>query len=1128
MKIHTLTIHNLHSLASSKPIEIDFLKHPLQGCGLFAITGPTGAGKTTILDALTLALYGEIAREGGDVRGMISHGEGQCSAEVIFETPAGCYKARWTLHRANKKADGKFQNATREIACWKTKNILATKVTEVEKLVEELVGLNKEQFLKSVLLAQGQFMRFLSAKDGERSALLEKLTGTEIYRGLSKTCFEKHKSEKASLEALQRETSATVLLSNEAKEELTKGIQTAQEEAQKLRTEISAVEAGKHWHQQFQTLQKEVAQAQQKQQDATAERDRSADEFVRWESHSKLLPLEPSLIQWQEKDALSKTLSEETQKLFRAAESAGVSLREKERKLTEFLQQKEAAETQLQQSEPALLEALKDEENIARLAESILREKRAQQQQTEKRETLLRKAKEQETQLAEVAQQQAQRTQWLAQNAHDGQLASTINEATAKQTWITTLRTEMQALNKEIKQTAARRDALNKTLLSLRQTHQSATKAFVMHEQRQEEIGSEKAVWKYTVLAKKATLIEEKNCLESAQKETHHHTQALQFFLEHHQKLEAGKPCHLCGNTEHPYADRDLSGMQQTLQTQQVLLRKLHEQLSAQESEDCVYNQMLFSLEDMEPVAGPSPCTNEVADVQLRRLQKILEEEEGLRVNLAQIRRDIETGTAQIGDTSTSFHKEEMELARLQSDEQELMNEGSRLAQYFGTTAIALGMECSRNGEDVFVNALREKLRAYEAKQEAEKAAYTRLADLTKLLQNHRRECEEITAICNESEARIKNEEADHTRLSEAVRKTFPALFSSAATYYKQLKAAAQNSSQNWQSAQGEHTAAAQQHALAKHASEVGEARQKQLTEELKTLRQTLSAALQRLQLPADFSAALAQLIPATRRQAAEAKIRQLENACTEAQTLLREKEKALSVWEKEAAMARPLSELEAAWNNLQKEQETLQQQIGRDGQILAENAQKETQLSGKLEAQKQQEKEVARWRTLNDLIGSGNGDKLSNFAQTLSLEQLLLHANVHLKQLSDRYRLRRKNDVRESLGIQVEDLYLGSALREAGSLSGGETFLVSLGLALGLSDMASQKTRIDSLFIDEGFGSLDDEALEDALTTLENLQARGKTIGVISHVAQLKERIPTQIVVNKKGNGVSSLEVVG
>ena len=171
-----------------------------------------------------------------------------------------------------------------------------------------------------------------------------------------------------------------------------------------------------------------------------------------------------------------------------------------------------------------------------------------------------------------------------------------------------------------------------------------------------------------------------------------------------------------------------------------------------------------------------------------------------------------------------------------------------------------------------------------------------------------------------------------------------------------------------------------------------------------------------------------------------------------------------------------------------------------------------------------QMEVQYAPLSKLNDYIGDATGNKYSKFAQNLSLKHLITFANLRLVKLTDRYLLA-PTDIEEDL--KVLDRYQGETQRSVKTLSGGETFIVSLALALSLVDMASQNVRLDSLFIDEGFGTLDQDTLEIALITLEKLQAEGnRNIGIISHVESLKERITTQIKVHKDHMGYSKIEV--
>ncbi|MCI5151033.1 MAG: chromosome segregation protein SMC, partial [Candidatus Electrothrix sp. MAN1_4] len=173
------------------------------------------------------------------------------------------------------------------------------------------------------------------------------------------------------------------------------------------------------------------------------------------------------------------------------------------------------------------------------------------------------------------------------------------------------------------------------------------------------------------------------------------------------------------------------------------------------------------------------------------------------------------------------------------------------------------------------------------------------------------------------------------------------------------------------------------------------------------------------------------------------------------------------------------------------------------------EQRQQQRELLHSLEAQK---KECLRWKELHDLIGSSDGKKYRNFAQGLTFELMVSRANAQLARVTDRYLLVR--DQQQPLELNVIDSWQAGEVRSTKNLSGGESFVVSLALALGLSEMVGGNVRVDSLFLDEGFGALDEEALETALETLAGLRRDGKLIGVISHVGALKERIACQLEV--------------
>ena len=237
MKIQRIILKNLNSLRGKHTI--DLTAEPLSNAGLFAITGQTGSGKSTLLDAITLALYGRAARYGNQPspENMMSRRCGECSAEVEFEVPDGKYTAVWQLRRARNQADGRIQSPKRYIYDGDG-NTLAQQVRECDTLIEELIGLDYDRFLRSVMLAQGEFARFLKANANERAALLECLTGTAIYSDLSILAHKEATRRETDLNIKQQALEQIEILKNEEREAVEDHIIELEEEKRVLEKDL--------------------------------------------------------------------------------------------------------------------------------------------------------------------------------------------------------------------------------------------------------------------------------------------------------------------------------------------------------------------------------------------------------------------------------------------------------------------------------------------------------------------------------------------------------------------------------------------------------------------------------------------------------------------------------------------------------------------------------------------------------------------------------------------------------------------------------------------------------------------------------------------------------------------------
>ncbi|MDR1394880.1 MAG: hypothetical protein LBK52_01750, partial [Deltaproteobacteria bacterium] len=250
---------------------------------------------------------------------------------------------------------------------------------------------------------------------------------------------------------------------------------------------------------------------------------------------------------------------------------------------------------------------------------------------------------------------------------------------------------------------------------------------------------------------------------------------------------------------------------------------------------------------------------------------------------------------------------------------------------------------------------------------------------------------------------------------------------------------------------------------------------------------------------------------------------KRLQEAAAAAESIIQDKTKELDLLAAAQKTAESAGQLTIYINDLAGQLKDIRRQMGALEQRLADDQTVRTQAAGKLAEMDTQRQVCLKWEKLNGLIGSAEGTKYRNFAQSLTFEVLIRSANIQLQKMYPRYLL--GQDPQAALEFNVTDNLQAGLQRSTKNLSGGESFLVSLALALGLSAMSGGNVRISSLFLDEGFGTLDDESLDMALSALSDLpQAEGKTIGLISHVSALKERISTQITVTPLTGGRSQI----
>jgi exonuclease SbcC len=1153
MKILKLSFRNLNSLRGS--FSIDFDKGPLAESGLFAITGPTGVGKTTILDAITLGLFGKAARYDnkiGSPENVMSRGTGDCFSEVVFSCKSGMYSVRWDLARARKKPDGKVQGAKRQIATLGG-DILENKIREVDHRVVELTGLDYNRFLRSVLLAQGRFKEFLDADRNERGELLEKITGTQIYSDLSVAAFGRARDRQAIIDKAKLALEGIRLLDAETIEahtleqaDLGKKLVEGDKSLKRLTDRIALFD-------RLIELTKEQMALSDRLEAWEKGNTTFAPETKRIEAYDRASPLLASLSKWKDLGSNAKQCAT----------------------------QKRDSGKQLQVSKTQFQATLSNTIAICERDDHAIEKQQAQQSDSLAKETAL---------LAQI-------NQWLAANQKDEAIEAALPELrlqgeqyramaqkrTGHDESIKAIQSRIQKSEDlkasldakilksdkllfektaDVKQSsAALRDTLaGNTKLACQEDHAIARERLAKINQLQ---GLQE-----TYFSESASLKEQRNVegqetkqlkeLEAEQsehlksletqraflhdKETiHMQARAIASLKERRGQLKDGEPCDLCGSPKHPYATGALPSQSDTQKIRDAQLHKV-DTLIAEEQKQ---NQALAAAQARR--AGFSKACADlerrIADNEKRfsdssakmNTSLTVADKEGLlvlnRQEHEQCKR-LETLLTAIETNEKSLTEAEKKEAAARADRSSLAVQLKQLEQTATDTAIELEQEQKHVAETtkdlsesiaLFCESIAAWLPPCKSPDET-KAALAELEARSKTyLENRKRELD--------TNKQIENSKRDAKRLKDERQR----LIREKAEWESKLLAAKMEllvdspslGEDDWDEGERRRRSDAAAEAMTRSKSEFNlkETELEKATRELERLSKELHA--KALQSGFENLENLDTVL--SNREAIDAlrlKKRTIENDKLEIATL--SNKNALSIQSlnekhlpNEAEATQLRLDTETARNQQKGFSERhVELRIALEADLKARSEKKE-----QIDRIHQLEKAARPWLVMRDLIGSADGNLFSRFAQGLTLGQLVAFANQHLQELNPRYLIHRVAEA--DLELEIIDCYEANAIRPTRSLSGGESFLVSLALALGLSELAGRNTKIESLFIDEGFGSLDNDTLDVALSALENLRLQNRTIGVISHVEDLKIRINTQIQVTRRADGHATLSVV-
>ena len=1125
MKIHSITLTNLASIKGS--FTIDFTVQPLQDCGLFAITGPTGAGKTTLLDALTLALYGDVARA-SNADGIMSYGTGECNAEVVFETAKGCFKAKWARRRARGKSDGTLQGVTREISAWPSVTggeLIIGRAVEAK--ITEVLGLTKEQFLKSVLLAQGDFTAFLKAKEKERADLLEKMTSTEGYRLLSRKAYRKWKDEEAKESVLKAEMGAVQLLSEDEELAKQKAIGAAEDERQKLSSDREVRGKELTWINEREKLEVALGDAQARHGQATARKNAEVATIQKWEAHKQAVAFEVEINKWQAlqrdieawKAALSR-LSEEISTLDCNQETLRNAKDSAEAEL-------QSASAMLMAAKPGLLQAIEQQSAMVVLKTELA--KLEKEIGVKGNDVAKVKAKLIETQSAveKGNEELSTLSQWLNAHTVDEHLGPILSECREKLQRLTVLRGDIKGQQQLTAQYTVAKKVADDEVASNTEKLRQCDEAFATLQKEETENNLALSQWHRCIQTRRTSLQAEADILNRRDKEIAELIFNREFFIENHRTLQDDEQCPLCGSLEHPFADRDISALENELQNLKIEATGLATNFATNQGQAKKYDQLLTHLVELDVAEEyPEGFLLETEDTMAKIIGQLLH----TRADFPQRRTGIANDKTNAADAFTVYNKQSQKV--IAADESVaaqiavLTNEETELVSFYETAAESLSEPFTVKLETEFIDSLHRRAAAFTENHGKQTTLIAKLDGLKVQATEASKSIVDLQIEIDEKNKAAETLSKDIAGKTEVIVAAYPKSFPSPKAYLTHLETAEVLAREKATTAVGSWNANEQKLAVAKSQQETKMSELGQKETDFTLLIQKLQAEFRKAGLPVDILLMSKHILSQESRAGVQQLVESVQQQLYDAATKENDCQNELAQHLQQIPRTATKEELETEIGSLDRQQAEVSQHIGAMNSDLEKNAAEKARVADLLEQVQAQHKETLRWQELSTLIGSAEGDKFARFAQSISLERLLSLANAHLSKLSDRYRLCRCAEQGEELKLLVEDRHMANSRRDSRTLSGGESFLVSLGLALGLADMASQNTRIDSLFIDEGFGSLDEASLDDAISSLESLQARGKTIGVISHVEMLKDRIQTQVQVHKQGSGVSRIEV--